>query len=129
MELYYNAKLQKTSCELCAGNKLNTCDENAKTQFKMQNTVITTMDIIPRRSKDNVFANRVKELSNSITCMNETYHRHASTWMIFSFEIDSQAWENGQIEYLESRHKRDTKREKTMWHSAPIILKRRRTPQ
>ena len=74
--------------------------------------VVTTMDIIPRRSKNNVFANKVKELSNSITCMNETYHRHASTWMIFSFEIDSQAWENGHIEYLEGRHKRDTKRKK-----------------
>ena len=31
MELYYNAKLQKKSCELCAGNKLNASNENPKT--------------------------------------------------------------------------------------------------
>ena len=31
MELYYNAKLQKKSCELCAGNKLNASNKNAKT--------------------------------------------------------------------------------------------------
>ena len=77
---------------------------------ELPNTVIATMDIIPRLSKNNVFANGVKELSDTTTCVNETYHRHATTWMIFSFEIYSESLEtDGHCECFVEHHERDTK--------------------